>query len=499
MPAPSGRGRAVVRGRRPARGRRAGLVLAAPGGRAQPGRAGRGAPSRRDRERPAETQLRRAEATTRIAVEALDRVFGRFTSGRGAGSGGALAGSDLGLPAQPILSEDTARLLEELLPLYSSLSGQGESADPALRRKADQALVQVGRIRSRLGQHEAARQAYQEAALRWASAEAATPDEVEARAIALAGALDGLGQTLQSLGDAEAAQATYEEALGHLRAASSKRASVELLREQGATMLLALESRGPRSDALPVDGPEHGREDQSAWQARSDLLDAAFADLETARDRDPDDPDTKFLLARVHRERAGLFAAARREGGREEMAAAEGLLDELVRDHPTALEYRYELARTLCRVPHHRVPEDERRRLEDQLERAVDILEDLSAENPREVGLAADLAHALHLYAGFLADGDRPGAEGMHRRAVGVQSYLLERMPDSLPTALWLSVYREQFGEYLLHGGKRDDAERQIEANLEMLERLAAKDPELVHPYLDRAREAKERLPPRRR
>ncbi len=111
-------------------------------------------------------QRANAQANADLAIEAIDRIFARFspnltilhpqhTLESGEGNTAEVAGP-------PVLSKEAAALLEELLPFYDRLAQQTGDA-VGLREKTAQAQRRVAAIRQRLGQFDQAVQAYQQA------------------------------------------------------------------------------------------------------------------------------------------------------------------------------------------------------------------------------------------------------------------------------------------------------------------------------------------------
>jgi len=111
-------------------------------------------------------QREKAEANAELAIEALDRIFERFSPHRTVGVSklaveGVASGS-FEVPSPVVLSKESASLLEDMLAFYERLSGQAGD-DGKLRWKVADANRRVGDIRHRLGQHDQAIAAYQRA------------------------------------------------------------------------------------------------------------------------------------------------------------------------------------------------------------------------------------------------------------------------------------------------------------------------------------------------
>ena len=103
-------------------------------------------------------QRRKADATSRLAIEALDDIFEQFVPERMFDSADS-SGSEIQVPVQPVLSKEAASLLERLLVFYDRHAAEG-SGDVNLRRKSADANRRVGDIRAALGQFDQAQAAY---------------------------------------------------------------------------------------------------------------------------------------------------------------------------------------------------------------------------------------------------------------------------------------------------------------------------------------------------
>ena len=112
-------------------------------------------------------QREKAEATSDVAVAALDEIFEQFSPNRiAAVTELTVDGSqdaEIQVPIQPVLSNEAAALLEHLVKSYGQLAVLQDSDDAKYREKAAKAERRVGDIRSRLGQYDQALLAYQRA------------------------------------------------------------------------------------------------------------------------------------------------------------------------------------------------------------------------------------------------------------------------------------------------------------------------------------------------
>ena len=105
----------------------------------------------------------KAEATAQLAAEALDKIFQKFAPDRISPVSGLtvsdLEGEKIEVPVEPVLSEESAALLESLLVFYDRLAEEGNRGTK-FRLKAARANRRVGDIHRRLGNYKEAKAAY---------------------------------------------------------------------------------------------------------------------------------------------------------------------------------------------------------------------------------------------------------------------------------------------------------------------------------------------------
>jgi len=105
-------------------------------------------------------QRARAEETSDLALEALDRIFEKFATGDSiAASSSSLASDGSSSAEHAVLSPEAARLLAGMLEFYERLASQSDD-DPKLLLKCAQARQRVGDIYQRLGKYESAITSY---------------------------------------------------------------------------------------------------------------------------------------------------------------------------------------------------------------------------------------------------------------------------------------------------------------------------------------------------
>ncbi|MCR4412443.1 MAG: serine/threonine protein kinase, partial [Thermoguttaceae bacterium] len=108
-------------------------------------------------------QRQKADATSALALEALDNIFRQFAPDRTPSPSSlnlvSESGDEIAVPVQPVLSKEAAAILEQMLVFYDRLAKQGGN-DARLRRKIAEANRRVGDIRQRLGHYGEAKAAY---------------------------------------------------------------------------------------------------------------------------------------------------------------------------------------------------------------------------------------------------------------------------------------------------------------------------------------------------
>ena len=156
----------------------------------------------------------KAEVTSELAWNALDQMVTRFAPRRTISPEPFLVETDEGEPlemeTQPVLSKETAVLLEELLSFYDQLAEQGDNSASYQRRIAE-ANRRVGDIQQRLGRLEAAEAAYRRAIETYHEIHRQTQQTVSSGA-QLASAHNELGKILRQMRRSEEAGRAFESA-----------------------------------------------------------------------------------------------------------------------------------------------------------------------------------------------------------------------------------------------------------------------------------------------
>jgi len=164
-------------------------------------------------------ERKRAEATSALALEALDGIFQQFSPELGTPTPGVLilpgTGEEIAVPTQPAVSKETATLLEHMLLFYDRLAAQGRD-DAPLRRKVAEANRRIGDIRKRLGHYEESKSAYSRSISLYRSILETSGDDGELRT-EIARIHNELGSVHWAMNEAAAGNASYGNALATLK------------------------------------------------------------------------------------------------------------------------------------------------------------------------------------------------------------------------------------------------------------------------------------------
>ncbi|HZZ73840.1 MAG TPA: protein kinase [Pirellulales bacterium] len=158
-------------------------------------------------------QRHKAEQTTQVALDVLDRIYAQFAPRDSGSAELALTGSEgteVAIPVRPALSPETAVVLENLLAFYDRLAIDGAD-NRELRREAAKANRRVADIQAHLGQRDKAQAAYRKALLLYEELAAESNDDNFSSE--LANIHNELARLNQSSAKQDAAQTDLHEAL----------------------------------------------------------------------------------------------------------------------------------------------------------------------------------------------------------------------------------------------------------------------------------------------
>jgi serine/threonine protein kinase len=300
-------------------------------------------------------QRQKAEATSELAWDALDRIFARFAPLSVVAPETMTLeteeGDELAVETPVVLSEQAAALLEELLTFYDLLAAQGDN-DIAYQRRIAEANRRVGAIQQRLGRNEQAKVAYRRA-IEIYSGILSRSDDLNIH-IAIAALRNELGTIFAKARNSKDASREYSKARYLLESLTDQSAEPAVQFELAHTYYLQsrpFSRRGgrgrPGEAGRPPSSPrpdrERGSGERSDDQNRTDDLGKAIELLETLDEEHPDVPKYQQLLAMTY------VARARRSyqgatSHTKAIASAVSILSSLVDRFPANPEYRFALA-----------------------------------------------------------------------------------------------------------------------------------------------------------
>ena len=455
-------------------------------------------------------QRERIEATLDISLDALDKVYERFAPDRIVAPSQITFeiddGETIELPAQPVLSKETAALLADILPVYDRFAQQ-DSDNLSLKIEAAKANRRVGDIRQRLGEYEQAEAAYKIAIAKYQKL-ADDADDPNQFVTEIARIQNELGNVLQASKNDEQSLVVYRAARDSLEATESSDPEVrfELARTYYFLGKRVLHSpgEGPPPHASPPphlqDGPPSGRHPNppphferprpghpprpnggADHVRRDEYLSKAITILNQLQKESPAIPEYRYLLALCHRDQAREFAS-------EDMQKAIDILESLSRQYPTAADYRYQLGETFAAIDIGRLRHDELRAAEDRFRSALKCVDDLVTKHPSIPEYAHSRAMTLHKLSEVVQHDvprDRHDADSaryqeaaqLNAQAVDLQRQLVEKFPASMSYRLTLGRMQQTQARYLRDFQRLDEARTMLEASIDGLNDVHQSNP----------------------
>jgi tetratricopeptide (TPR) repeat protein len=448
-----------------------------------------------------EEKLRqKAEATSALALDALDNIFQRFAPDRTAPTSRLTvvgdAGEEIAVPVQPVLSKEAAAMLEQMLAFYDRLAEQS-GGDARLRRKVAEANRRVGDIRQRLGHFEQSKAAYLRAIAAYRQLALASPQDVELRT-EIARIQNELGNVHWAIHDPEAGHSSYADALATLLtvpavAAAAPRYQYELARtyyfmgkrpghEPGPPPIAFGRRPGRQPDGAPwkQDGPKPG-DDWRGPPPGNPPPDGPPPDGPPLEDRD----------GAMAERRPGAQSPFRRfdpETQQENLHKAIDLLERLVADHPQVPDYRHLLARCYREV---RPPRQNRPLSASEyvaavaaMNKATQILQKLAQEYPDVPDYRQDLCETYAMLDEQRMfspqDGGLEAAKrlrGMMEKGLAISEALVAEHPNVPDYALTQIYIRLRLGG-LLQQSDPATAQAHLEKALELQTALTRRFPQ---------------------
>jgi serine/threonine protein kinase len=244
---------------------------------------------------------------------------------------------------------------------------------------------------------------------------------------------------------------------------------------------------GPAGRAAPPD-------DEPGRQQRRENLAKAVAILDRLVGEDPENCEYRHLLAlccREGRRGRGPDAASQPAGpenpGETGVDHAIEILQSLVKQHPEAPQYRFDLSETYAMIeglgPAGRAAGPAA--IELRLRKALELSRQLTSEHPGVPEYRSAQAHIDHKLAQVLRMTRRlDQAEQSDRQAVEAQAALASEFPEVATYRVWLAAFRNALADTLLlrpAGGRQgaDEAKALAETNIADVKRLLAEKPEM--------------------
>lgn len=455
-------------------------------------------------------QRKRAEKTSELAVEALEKIFDQLAPKT------VVAASELtfevqgdeGLevPLQMPLSRDTAALLEQMLEFYDRLAEEGGSDDRLLLQKA-LASRRVGDIQFRLNQFDSAKKAYEQAAAIYQDFQTKAPQDL-GRTVDLARVHNALGQVYRKQFRFPEAVQSYRDAIQILEAAAPDGAQPELIQYELAQTYFLLGTTGPRQGKFkgpgppddkgkgPVGGNQPGPNPpnppgdkfggpKSPWKGRDEgreYLQKAVALLENLVKSKANVPAYRHLLALCYREMPQEARFGLPQGENKNRTKSIGILRALVKQYPGVPDYRYDLVETLARFdgPPWHVPKNDNGSAQKALEEALDLSRELVSQygNVPDYKVSKVL---LHFRLALLQSTTRQTGkvEEHFRQALALQETMVRLDPKFVGHQVMKAELEAHLADFLRTQKKPKDALALLLPMLTRLEKLLADDPGL--------------------
>lgn len=414
-------------------------------------------------------QRRKAEVTSEYALEALDTVFDRYALAQP--STKLLTGAAV---STPVLSQESAQMLERLLPIFDRLA-ELDDESIELRLRATTARKRVGDIHQQLGQFEEAIQSYELAAEEY---RVLTSESFVDTMLKTSELYNNIGICELMLGRIDASQISHSAALHELESRATPHDPEVILQMARTHFLLTRRLRpgesatasgmpgGPEHGPGPGGGigpgPENNPDHQGGPRGRDghgpppqeqgwdrDNLEQAIALLESLGQDYQADPRCQHLLALSLK---GLVPDQFSNRTEEEKATEKrvlGILRQLATDYPEVSEYGFSYVATLASLDTQHSDSIHSEDLPDaelRLRRAVEGGKELVAQHPYVPDYTMTLIHANNRLAHILERRGR-SAESIiffqdalkaYQAAISLQRGLIKRFPNASAYHAWL-------------------------------------------------------------
>ncbi len=422
-----------------------------------------------------------AEANANLAIEALDRMFERFSPTRmRVSSQLSPTGSGSEATVGPILSKEAVALLEEMLPFYDRLAQQ-TGGDDKLRAGTAAANRRVGAIRQRLGQIEEATQAYRRAALLYEDLRTRHPTDPVFRRT-LAQIENELGRIAASRRQETEAREAHARALALLKVEGASPSASPSMRFELARTYYFL---GTQERPLPAADPRQSDRPAQASAAHRENLAKSIALLKQLPASGSTHPEYQHLLALCYLEGAEV-EEDRTSPGQGGAERATEILEGLVKAFPRVPDYAFDLSEAYSRIrlPETPVPAEVQRSIEDRFQKSLSLLTNLLAAHPGIPDFPAAAARTFDKLGSFQRQLDRwADAEQNFRKAIALQEPLVSQFPDTPSYGLWMATFRIALADALIRRNQPAEARAELDISLAALLQQVQQKPELSPPH----------------
>jgi serine/threonine protein kinase/tetratricopeptide (TPR) repeat protein len=395
--------------------------------------------------------LARAEATSQLALDALDNIYrqlspervwiasdssagGRACACVGLRAGGPDASSAQRSAMRVQASPQTAAMLENLLVFYDHLAEQGDGDRQVVLQSAI-ARRRLGDIRLCLGHVDQAEKEYRRAVEMLAALQTRA-DAGEEVCIELARSHNEIGNVLTEKAGPARACDSHEKALALLQSLDAEPGPVsEERRYELARTMYFLDSKRPGlADGRQPRAPDARAKAPAVGLATGEYRKSATRILEELTRENPLAPDYRLLLALCYRPLPGPSGPYRGPTGEQDRQRAIRILEELTAEYPAVADYRYELIATYAWIPVGLFPWQGRSTLsaenEKDLRKALQESQRLVDQHPGVPHYARSQAIVLAKLATACWAAKRlPEAEDLFQRALQAQTGVVTLLP----------------------------------------------------------------------
>lgn len=406
------------------------------------------------------TQRQLAEATSEEFSKALDIVFDRYALSQES----AKLQSGTALPPL-VLTRNSARLLEDLLPTYDRLAELSGNSD-GVHVRATEAKKRVGDIHQRLGNFDKAVRAYNLAIVSYQSVPSEKTNEF---LLQIAAIHNEIGTCQLMLGHDEKAREAHTTALTQLQ---SRESTPEVTFQLARTHFLLTRRLRPgespstpdkfdqptrrSNNRRPFGPPGMGDRPTISRNARQHLR-SAIDLLQSLSGATASEPRCRHLLAACLRGLCSDRYSMRNQDEVESEQRALEILESLVEEFPQVPEYRQSLVQVLAGIDtqgENSIHDDDLLAVDLRLSQALGVAEKLSAQHPYVPDYSATLIHTHNKLANVLERRAQLQPEAnrapflndalkSYQQAARIQQELAQRFPESTSYQSWLERFNQ--------------------------------------------------------